>query len=193
MKEFVFAVDIDGVLRDLVKSCVDIYNENFNSNRTVESVTKYSMADSFPDVPEPQKWFFQDHSKEVFLDSEVIHKAKESIDMLRELGNVIIITFQESYKNKLHTLEWLEKNKFNYDGLCFMKNKELLDADFLIDDNQEFLINFLNKNESKCGILIDAPYNLKVNEKLYNKNLLKMKDLSSVAEFFNKNFKEYKV
>ncbi len=160
MKDFTIGIDVDGVLRDNLQIMVDLYNENFKKNKEVSDIKDFRTEITFPDI-EPvtgktaSEWFFQDHSKEIFLNAKPFYNAVEDIKKLRELANVVIITYQKSLVNRMHTLCWLEINGVEYDGLIFMKDKTKFICDYLIDDNDW---NFLGSN-AKHGILIDAPYN----------------------------------
>ena len=160
MKDFTIGIDVDGVLRDNLQIMVDLYNENFKKNKEVSDIKDFRTEITFPDI-EPvtgktaSEWFFQDHSKEIFLNAKPFYNAVEDIKKLRELANVVIITYQKSLVNRMHTLCWLEINGIEYDGLIFMKDKTKFICDYLIDDNDW---NFLGSN-AKHGILIDAPYN----------------------------------
>ena len=160
MKDFTIGIDVDGVLRDNLQFMVDLYNENFKKNKEVSDIKDFRTEITFPDI-EPvtgktaSEWFFQDHSKEIFLNAKPFYNVAEDIKNLRGLANVVIITYQKSLVNRMHTLCWLEINGIEYDGLIFMKDKTKFICDYLIDDNDW---NFLGSN-AKHGILIDAPYN----------------------------------
>lgn len=160
MKDFTIGIDVDGVLRDNLQIMVDLYNENFKKNKEVSDIKDFRTEITFPDI-EPitgktaSEWFFQDHSKEIFLNASPFYNVAEDIKRLRELANVVIITYQKSLVNRMHTLCWLEINGIEYDGLIFIKDKTKFLCDYLVDDNDW---NFLGSN-AKHGILIDAPYN----------------------------------
>jgi uncharacterized HAD superfamily protein len=160
MKDFTIGIDVDGVLRDNLQIMVDLYNENFKKSKEVSDIKDFRTEITFPDI-EPitgktaSEWFFQDHSKEIFLNASPFYNVAEDIKRLRELANVVIITYQKSLVNRMHTLCWLEINGIEYDGLIFIKDKTKFICDYLIDDNDW---NFLGSN-AKHGILIDAPYN----------------------------------
>jgi 5'(3')-deoxyribonucleotidase len=155
-----FGIDCDEVLRSLLDGMVTLYNENFGENMTRDEVKDFDVDVSFPKVMEytgetASKWFFQEHSHELFLKSPALPGMKKAIETLQKYGQVIIVTYQKSYQNKIDTLNWLKDNGINPDGLCFLKNKTLLHLDYMIDDNDW---NFIGCN-ADTGILITAPYN----------------------------------
>lgn len=160
MNKCTFAIDVDEVLRSLLKNMVTLYNENFGENLDVNDVKDFVVEKSFPKIYEttgisPSKWFFQDHGEELFVKGEAFPGIKRDLDVLRQYGDVIIVTYQKTYQNKFDTLKWLEEHGLAPDGICFLKDKTLLHTDFLIDDND---YNFIGCN-AKTGVLITAPYN----------------------------------
>ena len=186
-KRMTFAIDVDEVLRSLLKNMVALYNEAFGENLDAEDVKDFVVENSFPKIKEtlgisPSKWFFQDHGEELFCKGEAFPKIKQDIERLKKYGDVIIVTYQKSYKNKVDTLNWLEKHGIIPDGICFLKNKTLLHTDYLIDDNDW---NFVGCN-AKVGILITAPYNkgIDVEELWFEKtNCSEMHRFDSLHEF----------
>lgn len=159
-QELIFAVDIDGVLRDNLSKMVEIYNHYFDDNKTREDVVDFKCENIFPRIEKEtgvkaSEWFFQLHSAEVFEDSLPCVGALEAFKGLQQYGKVIIVSYQKTTENKIQALKWLEKNGFPTTDVCFLKDKTLLHTDYLIDDNDW---NFKNTNV-KHAVLIDAPYN----------------------------------
>ena len=155
-----FAIDCDEVLRALLDNMVALYNEEFHDNINRDDIKEFNVELSFPRIKEEtgisaSEWFFQKNGYRLFACSPALPKVREAINKLRERGQVIIVTYQKSYKNKMDTLNWLMENKLEVDGICFIKNKTLLHTDWLIDDNP---FNFWGCN-ARNGALITAPYN----------------------------------
>ena len=160
MHKPIIAIDVDGVLRDNLGIMVDIYNSEFNEDKKIEEITDFRTEVSFPRIENEtgktaSQWFFQDHSTEIFLNAKPFKNVKEDVKRLQEYGEVVIITYQKSYKNKMETLKWLEDNEIEPSGIVFLKNKTLLNCDYLIDDNDW---NFVG-TRARFGGLISAPYN----------------------------------
>lgn len=189
-----FGIDCDEVLRSLLDGMVSLYNENFGENMTRDEVRDFNVEVSFPKIKEmtgktSAEWFFQEHGQELFLKSPALPGINQAIQKLRKYGQVIIITYQKTYQNKLDTLNWLINNKVEVDGLCFLKNKTLLHVDYMLDDNWW---NFLGSN-ADTGVLITAPYNedIAVNELIEKSNCKKMYRFSSLEEFADWYTKEH--
>jgi 5'(3')-deoxyribonucleotidase len=186
MKNLTIGIDVDGVLRDNLQIMVDLYNEHFNENKEVSDIKDFRTEITFPKIESEtgvssSHWFFQMHSDEIFLNAEPFEYVKEDIKRLSKFANIIIITYQKSINNKKQTLDWLEKNEIEYDGIVFIKDKTKLICDYLIDDNDW---NFIGSN-AKHGILIDAPYNenKKTEEILYTSNCESLMRYKNLHEF----------
>lgn len=159
-----FAIDCDEVLRSLLSNMISLYNKEFNTNLAYDDVKDFVVDNSFPEIQiktgeTASHWFFQRHSTELFLESEILPKVKEAIEILSKYGEVIIVTYQKSYKNKIETLQWLEKNNIFPNGICFLKDKTLIHSTYFIDDNDWNLVGC----NATYGILITAPYNKEIN------------------------------
>lgn len=186
---FTFAIDCDEVLRKTLDTMVELYNKHFNANKKKDEVKDFKVENSFPDIETAtgmtaSHWFFQEHGKEIFLETEPFPHIKEDIETLRKYGRVVIITYQKSYQNKIDTLLWLEKQGIEVDGVCFLKDKTLLNSDFLVDDNDW---NFQGSN-AQHGILIDAPYNAdkNLNGIINRSNLRSLERCHTLHDFVEK-------
>ena len=186
MEKITFAIDCDEVLRSLLSNMISLYNKNFDDDMTYDEVKDFVVDNSFPKIHletgiTASQWFFQEHSTELFLESEALPKIKEALDILKQYGEVIIVTYQKSFKNKKDTLEWLEKNGIFPDGICFLKDKTLLHPTYFIDDNDW---NFIGCN-AKYGILINAPYNKETDiiDLWFKSNCTRMGRYDSLYEF----------
>jgi 5'(3')-deoxyribonucleotidase len=193
MSRCTFAIDVDEVLRSLLKNMVALYNENFGENLDVNDVKDFVVENSFPKIYEttgisPSKWFFQDHGEELFVKGEAFPGIKRDLDVLRQYGDVIIVTYQKTYKNKIDTLKWLEEHGLAPDGICFLKDKTLLHTTYLIDDNDW---NFVGSN-ADIGVLITAPYNVDkdINDILETSNCKMMMRCESLHDFVQQFVRE---
>ena len=193
MSRCTFAIDVDEVLRSLLKNMVALYNENFGENLDVNDVKDFVVENSFPKIYEttgisPSKWFFQDHGEELFVKGEAFPGIKRDLDVLRQYGDVIIVTYQKTYQNKIDTLKWLEEHGLAPDGICFLKDKTLLHTTYLIDDNDW---NFVGSN-ADIGVLITAPYNVDkdINDILEASNCKMMMRCESLHDFVQQFVRE---
>lgn len=157
------AIDVDGVLRNNLGIMVDLYNRVCRTSMKPEDVKDFLTEISFPLIPDilgikSSEYFFNMRAKEVFLDAPAYPNVKEDIERLKAVADVIIITYQKDYTNKRYTLEWLEKNGIEPNGICFLRDKTVVHCDALIDDNDW---NFLGTHVG-TSVLVTQPYNDKV-------------------------------
>lgn len=158
------AVDIDGVLRDSVNTMVNIYNTTFGENMKMEDVKFYAVNEAFPLVEKRLKmtahefFFAHQNGETVNRYSDTFPDVIEALQKAQDEGHSIhIITYQPSYKNKLHTLMWLEDARIPYDSVtfCTKRAKNLPDVDVIVDDNPQY---FQEINADRC-VLINRSYN----------------------------------
>lgn len=158
----IIKIDVDGVIRNINKSMVDLYNSDFFDSIKVDDISEYDVEKVFPKIKKTlgitaSDYFFKFNSNKIFLLSETYSKVRESIDLLRNNGHkVIIVTWQPVFRNKINTLYFLESNGIQYDDICFTKDKWMVQGDWLIDDNPEFITD--ERDESK-KMMIKMPYN----------------------------------
>ena len=160
----VIAVDVDQVLRKNLGIMVDLYNKEFGTDMKTSDVKEFMVDVSFPLIQKElgmkaSEWFFNVHAKEIFLDASPFPFVDRNLNRLKEVADVIIVTYQKDYTNKKFTLEWLEKNGIEPNGICFVRDKTLVHADALIDDNDWNLLG----SHCSTGVLVTQPYNKDVN------------------------------
>jgi uncharacterized HAD superfamily protein len=161
----IIKIDVDGVIRNINETMCKMYNDLFDENLTVEDMFDYDVEKVFKKFKEEYgmtavDYFFNWSSKDVFLRSNPYDGVREAIQKLRDAGHkVVIVTWQFSLQNKYYTLLFFEKNKIPYDDICFTKDKWMIQGDWLIDDNPEFIED---KRDKSKKILINMPYNKKV-------------------------------
>lgn len=196
-KKLTIAVDVDGVLRYNLQTMLDLYNRTFGNDLIPDDIKSFDVSVSFPDIEkylgEPAStWFFQKHSTEIFRDAPMMDRADSGMELLREIADVVVITYQKSFQNKIHTLEWLENNLIGYDGLYFTKDKSKLKCDWLVDD---FPDNFVGCN-AEHGALITAPYNVDIDlnelkKKSGCKDIVRFRDFRSFVDRMRMPFLVY--
>lgn len=162
----IIKIDVDGVIRDIFTIMCKIYNEDFKENLTVDNIFDYDVDKVFTKVKEnwgisATEYFFKMHSKELFLLSKPYNDVKMAISELKKAGHKIIITtWQFTLVNKIDTLYFLSLNDIPYDDICFTRDKWMIQGDWLIDDNPEFITD---EREKSRKIMINMPYNKNCN------------------------------
>lgn len=161
----IIKVDVDGVLRNLVQGICSVYNDVFFENVSPEDITDYDIDLSFPLVEKvlkkkPRHFFFNERAEDVFrYRSTALDNVKEALELLLEAGHqVVICSWQFSHTNRVATLEWLNDWDIPFSDICFTKDKWLINGDYIIDDNPEFLSD---SREKANKLLVSQPYNMK--------------------------------
>lgn len=156
-------IDMDGVIRDILTPMCDIYNDLCKENVRPEDINVYNVNEFFVKMWDeflfkPSDHFFNYMADDVFLNkSKPYEGVRDAILRLKENGfKVIIVTWQESLKNKLLALEFLNRYDIPYDDICFTRDKYLIQGDILIDDNPEFLDDPRDKSLKLC---VEYAYN----------------------------------
>ena len=158
-------IDVDGVIRDMLGALCKLY---FAFEREIEreDITDYRVNISFPKIKEElgidaHDYFFTYHSEDVNFNMAVpLYGAKEAIEKLHKFGyKIVIVTKQNTFDNKIHTISFLKHYGIYYDDICFTADKWLVQSDFMIDDNPEFLQNKREGTPHENRFIIDAPYN----------------------------------
>lgn len=161
----IIKIDVDGVIRNINETICKMYNDLFDENLTVEDMFDYDVEKVFKKFKEEYgmtavDYFFNWSSKDVFLRSNPYDGVREAIQKLRDAGHkVVIVTWQFTLQNKYYTLMFFEKNRIPYDDICFTRDKWMIQGEWLIDDNPEFIED---KRDKSKKILINMPYNKKV-------------------------------
>jgi len=165
IKTKVVKIDVDGVIRDMLGALCKLYF-TFDPNVNRDFIRNYEVNVSFPLIKseigiEAHDYFFKEHSDDVNFNMAVpFNGAKEAIDKLKKAGyKIVIVTKQTSPKSKINTIKFLTHYGIYYDDLCFTGDKWLIESDFMIDDNPEFLENKVDDTPLDNRFIIDAPYN----------------------------------
>lgn len=135
-REKVILVDVDGVLRDLMRKCCEIYKRDFDpgSRVTPEDILTFDIKPYFPRLENADLTFFSEYADEAFPEAEPYElEISDYMAMINEMGEVVIATNQFKGNGK-YTLEWLDNYRVPYRGIFISPNKTLLKADFAIDD-----------------------------------------------------------
>lgn len=165
-RKFNIAIDIDGVLRDVVYTAVRLYNEAFEtrSGKRIErsDVTEYNFRNSMPELKDPVRWVFEENMHSVLHNSPAFSGIKEALQMLKPFCNITILSKQPSKLAQECTIHWLWWHQIGdlTDEICLFcdhKRNHTSRYDIVVDDYPE---NFRGMRADQMAVLISAPYNL---------------------------------
>lgn len=155
----IIKIDIDGVIRDMMTPVLSIYNKYFPRQQKVyEDITEYNLDKCMPQFMGKGAYIcFELNSKLVFQDALPYSEVYDALNTLKQQGHtIILVTYQRTYENKVHTLNFLQKWGLPYDSIIFTRDKYLVTGDVLIEDNPYYLED---PKEKSTVICINHPYN----------------------------------
>ncbi len=165
-------IDIDGVLTDYSKFCLDYGTLYYN----VKNPNEYDFTDIFGITKEEENTFWDKHRKDYFLNTHTRNFASEIIKKLISEGNEIyLITSRNFLISKVddgsgkveYTKSWLEKNSIPYDKLIFTPHDKV---PTIINEKIDIMVED-SPNNIKCiskvipVIKMDTRYNTDVTGK----------------------------
>lgn len=155
------AIDVDGVVADLFDKWVGVYNERWNDNIKPEDVKGWFLDEYVK--PECGKQVFDIlHEPGFFSDLKPIDGAQEAVYLLSRYYKVYFVTSATSIPNSVKDkLNWLRRHFpfISHRNIVLCGSKEIINADFMVDDGVHNLESFYEANPNGKGLLFDAPYN----------------------------------
>ncbi|MFQ5969264.1 MAG: hypothetical protein ACE5J2_02050 [Nitrososphaerales archaeon] len=158
------ALDVDGVLADIILVWVDDYNRTHKKSVNKNDIVHW---DFWKDLGLNKYSFYQELSKcwsrwkEVPAMEQGIANAVET---LRSVGKVDIVTAREEATSEYVT-QWLEHNDIKYDDYVTVpdgRDKADLGYDIFIDDSPHNVIRIAAKG--KNALLYDQPWNKSISD-----------------------------
>ncbi|MEJ2248542.1 MAG: hypothetical protein P8Y70_10810 [Candidatus Lokiarchaeota archaeon] len=182
------AIDVDGVLLDLMVEYCEIFNKKYNTSYSKEDVAHWE--------------FFRDWNISEEAAYEIFHKIYENSqkvpfidnDALKVLNSLyqnhyIDIVSARTFKFKRELRKALESHKVyrnvHYRNLILVSNKPYdiklnLDYDIYVDDNPN-LVNPITQFSKKFLLLYDQPWNQNAKN---SKNVIRIKNWKEIETTF---------
>ena len=174
------AVDVDGVLLDLMITYCEVFNELYQTNYKKSDVTRWDFFEAWEiDESKAFEIFHRIYEKT----SDVPFIDKDALNVLRELNktNHIDIVSARTNKFKKHLKKKLGshgiKKGTHYENLILVDDKPYdiklgLDYDIYIDDSPHLAAAIREQNNSIL-FLYDQPWNREVND---GENIIRVKN-----------------
>ncbi|MBA4744755.1 MAG: 5'(3')-deoxyribonucleotidase [Muricauda sp.] len=152
-------VDMDEVIADAYNAHLNIYNQEFNAQLTLEEC---HGKEFWQCVPKEHQQSIKDHTRRdgFFGDLKVIADSQEVLEALSKKYEVYIASaameFPQSLREKS---DWLDKHFpfIPWQNRILCGNKHVLKGDVLIDDRSKNLKPFEGRS-----IMFTSPHNTKV-------------------------------
>lgn len=175
--ETTILIDLDDTLEDLLGCWVQKLNEEHNLNVNPKDINDWDIGQFFPTLTRYQ--VFEPLFNGDFWDSvKPKENAVKYVKKLKDDGYRIFICTNTNYK---HLKDKMEKVLFKYfdflswNDVIVTTNKQIIDADFLVDDGVHNLVGGKYKK-----LLMTAPHNEK-----YDANKNDMIRVNSWEEVYN--------
>lgn len=162
---FSIAVDVDGIVNNLIPRAIEVYNERYNDHLVLDNFNKYKIEDCLP--KDKARNFLEIFTEEEFWGS--LTPLKDSIWGVKQLvdsGYEVYFATATHYSNFAWKVEWL-KHFFGMipdKNIICIHNKGLLKVDVLIDD----CIDNLLSSRWFERITLDYPWNRDIWDETYN-------------------------
>lgn len=154
MRKLKVAVDLDGVIWDLVTPWVEWYNKRYGDNLCYDDITNYDMKLFFTKCGKDE--VYEPLSNPYFWNCVNPYKtSEEALKLLNDNYELYIATSTSFLTPKEKLSRFLNLFPFiDHDQIIMIHNKKLLNVDYLIDD---YIYNL--KDGYYNSIVIDTPYN----------------------------------
>ena len=134
------AVDVDGVLSDVVGHILPILNGKYDTAYKYKDVDRWDFSINGISIGEHLKQVFFDQN--FLLTTPEIDGAKEAIKEISKENRIVIATGRPEYARR-YTYFWL-KDRFLFDKMIFTNKKTVQSTgcDVLIDDYFKYIDDF---------------------------------------------------
>lgn len=187
------ALDVDGVLADIIYAWLNEYNVMHGTSMTKADIVQW---DFWKELGFDQYRFFEELSKcwsrwiEVPPMEQGVARA---VAKLHSVGVVDIVTARDADSTE-YVKKWLEHNEIKYnDYVAVMTGREKadLDYDIFIDDSPHNVVRIASK--AKNAILYDQPWNKTVNDSKIVRIKRLEEAVSVIADLPTKFGSQYKI
>ena len=181
-------VDCDCVLNNLIERTCQIFNERYDTNISEETFTYYDIYKclAFEDA---EKFKALWSKRELWDSLSPVYHSQWGMKKLVDDGFNVYIATSTHYENFPWKVEWL-KHFFKFIDerhIICVCDKSVLNADIMIDDCADNLINNLRCNR----ILVDRPWNASTHDEAYGmKRCANWDEIVAAVEEFYKQDKE---
>lgn len=182
------AIDVDGVIADQIPGVLKRIEEQYGIRMAREQIRTWDqpVPGTTTDIRIEIETALSTDPAYV-LGMPVIEGSVESIAQLRQDGHTIVLATHRDPAMEKYTRQWLAERGFGYEELISTRaiGKGNLEAEILVDDNPDNVINFATKQRS--GVLFTQPWNESF-QKPESHRLFRARDWSAVLEIIRELF-----
>lgn len=149
-------VDMDDTMEELLPAWVVYLNNKYHTSVNLNGITDWDIENFFPELTKEQVF------EPLYIDSfwRTVQPKKDAVKYIKKLQddgcNILVCTasFYQTLRAKMDDLLFKYFDYLNWNNVIVTPHKQMVKADFLIDDRPENLLGGCYQ-----GILIDAPHN----------------------------------
>jgi uncharacterized HAD superfamily protein len=185
-KKLKIAMDLDGVLADVMENWIEIYNKEHEKEMKLNDIYEWDFWQKIGLSQEKFDSIFNKAWKNWRKISGTEENLSKKVEIIREFGEMDIVTGR-SIETIEYVKKWMEYKKITYNRLVIVRSdapKAHLDYDIFIDDSPIHALSV--SREGKIALLYNQPWNRKVVTK---ENLIRVSNLDTVIEHI-KNLKK---
>lgn len=151
----IIAVDVDDVCIDFIPALLSLYNKDYKDNLTMDQITDWNIL-KFIDKQCGKNIYNYMKSPKVYLKALPVKDSLWGVNILKINGYRVIYLTVNNYGESKY--EWLLNHGYieSDNDFVIAKDKSLIKANTLLDDNYENVINF-----GKSAWLMSKPWNIK--------------------------------
>jgi uncharacterized HAD superfamily protein len=184
------AVDIDGVLANLMVPLLEYHNQRFDTNFRYEDVNTFDLGNIFGLTEEELIAFFNDFCDSVFFEKiQPLIDAQEGINSLSKTHELSIVTARTD-KLKEQIDGWLDQFYPNLFSKIHFADKTKWKVEFCLEEDYSLLIEDDLRYANQCAekgikvLLMNHPWNQEDN---LHPNISRVNDWKEIGEHLNGN------
>lgn len=155
-RKITILIDVDDVINNLCQAWIAWLNNEYKTNVKYEDITEWNMCKAFPELTRDQ--VYKPTKEEAFWKTVTPRfDAMKYIELLHREGFNLYFCTSTHYKNIEHKFELIVQKYFpciDWNHVIVIGNKQLLHADYMIDDAPHNLLDGEYKR-----ILFNASHN----------------------------------
>lgn len=179
------AIDVDNILNNLQMTVVDMFNEKYGTNYTINDFDDYNIENVLP-LQEAIDMKELYASEDIYNHVKPIVGSQEGLRKLLTAGHEVYLVTDAIPKNYYNKIQWI-KNFFPFideSHIVSMRHKWLFKADIMIEDNAENLTAGTHYHR----ICLDYKWNRKVRDWVYG--IHRCSNWNEIVSVVNKLSKE---
>ena len=186
--KFVIAFDCDDVLIDLLEYWVYWLNQAYHLNVKREDITDWDISLFFPSLTE-EEIFEPLYSPNFWYGVKGKPNVKETIEYQKYRGHQVVVATASDISTisyKINNCLFRLYDCFDKDDIIVIKDKSLLNADVLIDDNPDNFNGFKG-----IRILMDSPHNQDPPPYSFDYRVKDIKEVSQIIMYHEPHYIRY--